>query len=224
MGAARAGLRLVLFGAPGVGKGTQAAEIRRRIGIPHVSTGEMLRGAMSAGTPLGRRVREIVESGGLVPDDLVGALVEERLEQEDARQGFLLDGYPRTLGQARFLDEILDRRGRPLDRVVNIVLPEGEIVERLAGRRVCGSCGATYHARFSPPRVDGRCDVCGGTLGPRADDAPETVAGRLRVYQEQTAPVLEHYKGKGLLVTVDGSGSPHEVLARIVASVPGLEA
>jgi adenylate kinase len=217
------GCRLVLFGAPGVGKGTQAAEIRRRTGAAHISTGDMLRAAMKAGTPPGLQARAIVERGGLVPDDLVGAMMRERLEQADARDGFLLDGFPRTQAQADLLDAILAERGQRLDRVINIVVPEPEILDRLTGRRVCGRCGATFHVRYNRPRAEGRCDACGGELRQRPDDAEAAIAERLRQYGEQTAPLIARYQKAGVLLTVDGRGRPEEVFGRIAAALPGLK-
>ena len=224
MPAREGALRLVLFGAPGVGKGTQAAEIRRRAGLPHISTGDMLRQAMKDGSPLGRRVRDVVERGDLVPDALIGEIMEERLSRPDARLGFLLDGFPRTAPQADLLDRVLAARGQRLDGVINLEVPEAEIVERLAGRRVCGSCGATYHVRFNRPRAEGVCDACGGRLVQRPDDREEAIVGRLRAYREQTRPLEERYQKVGLLLTVDGRGTPDEVYGRIVVAVPGLAA
>jgi adenylate kinase len=216
---ARGSVRLVLFGAPGVGKGTQAQGLQKRFGAPHVSTGDMLRAAIRAGTPLGRQARAVVERGELVPDALVSALVAERLGRPDVREGFILDGYPRTVRQAADLDASLRDLGSAVDVVVNLEVPSAEIVERLAGRRSCPSCGATYHVRFQPARGGDHCDNCAGALTQRLDDAPDVVQGRLRVYEAQTAPVLEHYRGRGLLVDVDGRGTPEEVGARIVEAV-----
>ena len=217
-----AGLRLVLFGPPGVGKGTQAAALEKRTGLPHISTGDILRAAMKEGSPLGERVRAVVERGDLVPDDLVGALVEERLGRPEARRGFILDGFPRTLAQAERLDRILAGRGLTIDSVVNLSVPEPEIIDRLTGRRVCASCGALYHVRYSPPSVEGVCDRCGGTLRGRSDDTREAITERLRVYHEQTAPLIARYQKAGVLLTVDGRGRPEEIMARIAAVVPAL--
>ena len=219
--AARGGIRLVLFGAPGVGKGTQAALLSRRFSVPHVSTGDMLRGAIREGTPLGLKARAVVERGELVPDKLVSALVAERLSQDDVGAGFVLDGYPRTVRQAEDLDRTLG--ALPIDRVVNLEVPASEIVERLAGRRSCPSCGAVYHVRFQAPKAADRCDRCGSALAARPDDAPEVVQGRLRVYEAQTAPVLSFYRERGLLSDVDGRGRPEEVTDRIVQAVDGNE-
>jgi adenylate kinase len=217
------GLRLVLFGAPGVGKGTQAAEIRRRSGIAHISTGDLLRAAVKEGTPAGLRARTTVNRGELVPDDLVSDLIEERLNRPDTRNGFILDGFPRTVPQADRLDGILKRRGETLDRVINIEIAESEIMTRLTGRRVCGECGATYHLRFNPPREAGLCDACGGELQQRTDDTGPAIEQRLISYRAQTAPLLDRYAAQGVLLTIDGLGRPGDVYARIAASLAGLE-
>lgn len=218
------GWGLVLFGAPGVGKGTQAQAIRARLGLVHVATGDMLRAAMQAGTPLGLQARAIVERGGLVPDVLVGAMMSERLAQPDVAEGFLLDGFPRTVVQADMLDDLLAGRGRRLDRVINIVVPEPEILERLTGRRMCSQCGASYHVRDLRPRVEGRCDACGGELRQRADDTAAAIAHRLVVYRAETAPLVERYERAGVLLKVDGRGRPDEVTQRILAALPGWDA
>ena len=221
---ARLPVRLVLFGAPGVGKGTQAAALQERIGVPHVSTGDMLRAAIRAGTPQGQRARAIVESGRLVPDELISEMIGVRLQSGDVAKGFILDGFPRTVGQAEYLDKALGDQGRALDAVINLDVPAMIVAERLAGRRVCGSCGASYHIRHKPPQVDGRCDSCGATLGVRADDAEDVVRSRLEVYERQTAPVLEYYRSRSRLRDVDGIGTPEVVAERIdlvVASLGG---
>ena len=216
------GTRLVLLGAPGVGKGTQAAEITRRIGLLHISTGDLLRAAIREGAPLGRQVAAIVERGELVPDALVGAVMEERLSRPDAADGFLLDGFPRTVAQADLLDGILAKRGQELDRVISIEVAEPEILDRLTGRRSCGGCGAVFHVRYNRPAVEGICDRCGGPLRQRSDDTERVIAERLRAYREQTAPLILRYQKAGLLLTVDGRGRPTEVFDRIAAAVPGL--
>ena len=218
------GARLVLLGAPGVGKGTQAAEISRRTGLPHISTGDLLRAAIRDGSPLGRRVAAIVERGELVPDGLVAEVMEERLARPDAADGFLLDGFPRTVAQADLLDSILAKRGQALDRVIGIEVPEAEIVDRLAGRRSCGHCGATYHVRYNRPKVDGVCDRCGSELRQRPDDVEAAIAQRLKAYREQTAPLVARYRKTGRLVEIDGRGTPDEVFGRIAAVVTGLTA
>lgn len=216
------GARLVMLGAPGAGKGTQAALITARLGVPHISTGDLLRTAIREGSPLGRRVASIVERGDLVPDALVGEVMEERLARPDAADGFLLDGFPRTVAQADLLDRILARRGQALDRVVDLSVPEAEIVDRIAGRRSCGRCGAVYHVRNHPPKAAGLCDRCGGALQQRPDDREEVVSGRLRAYREQTAPLTARYRAAGLLAEIDGRGRPEDVFGRIAAAVPGL--
>jgi adenylate kinase len=218
------GARLVLLGAPGVGKGTQAAEISRRTGLPHISTGDLLRAAIRDGSSLGRRVAAIVERGELVPDDLVAEVMEERLARPDAADGFLLDGFPRTVAQADLLDRILAKRGQALDRVISIEVPEAEIVDRLAGRRSCGQCGATYHVRYNRPKVDRVCDRCGSELKQRPDDVEAVIAQRLKAYREQTAPLVARYRKTGRLVEIDGRGRPDEVFGRIAAVVTGLAA
>lgn len=220
--ALRGGLRLVLFGPPGVGKGTQAAAIRERIGVPHIATGDMLRAAMKDGSQLGHKVRAVVERGGLVPDEVVGEIMAARLAQPDARDGFLLDGFPRTLAQAAMLDRVLQERGVALDGVINIAVAEPEIVDRITGRLTCGSCGAVYHSRYRRPRTDGVCDRCGGLLQARSDDTREAVEARLRVYHEQTAPLIARYEKTGLMRTIDGRGTPDEVYGRIAAAFPAL--
>jgi adenylate kinase len=217
------GLRLVLFGAPGVGKGTQAGEIRRRSGIAHISTGDMLRAAVKEGTPAGLRARKIIDRGELVPDELVGDLIEERLSRPDTKGGFILDGFPRTVAQADRLDTILERRADMLDRVINIDLGEREIIARLSGRRTCAECGMIFHVHLNPPRAEGVCDGCGGELHQRTDDTKDAIGQRLRAYRARTAPLLERYGTQGVLLTVDGDGRPDEVYARIAASVPGLD-
>ncbi len=222
-GEANRALRLVLFGAPGVGKGTQASEIQGRTGIAHISTGDMLRTAVQQGTPAGMTAQRFIDRGDLVPDEVVGDLIAERLEGDDVRKGFLLDGFPRTVPQADRLDAILESRGQALDCVINIEVREREIVARLTGRRTCPSCGATFHVRFQPPRTAGVCDSCGGALEQRSDDTEEAIARRLRAYRAQTAPLLDRYRAAGLLATVDGGGEPDEVYARIAAAVPGLQ-
>lgn len=218
------GIRLVLFGAPGVGKGTQAVEIRKRLGIAHISTGDMLRTAIREGTAAGLKARNIVEQGGLVSDDVVGDLIEERLDRADTKAGFLLDGFPRTVRQADRLDAILKRRGEVLDRVINVEVPEEEIIVRLVGRRICAACGKTFHVQFSPSRQGTICDGCGAKLVQRADDTEEAIGHRLRTYAAETAPLLGRYGAANLLLTVDGTGRPEDVYARIAAGLPGLGA
>ncbi len=197
-------MRIVLMGPPGAGKGTQAARIAYFCGVPHISTGDIFRAAVKEESTLGQKVREYLEAGKLVPDELTVAVVRERLAKDDCARGFLLDGFPRTVPQAVALDELLAELGAKLDLVLNIAVSRETIIARLSGRRVCRECGATYHVVHQPPRQPGVCDNCGGELYQRSDDAAETVAGRLEVYHEQTSPLLEYYRNKGVLREVNG--------------------
>ena len=208
------------MGPPGVGKGTQAEQLQRLLGVPHVSTGNILRAAMGQqGSPLGERVRAFVESGRLVPDALMGDLIAERLERKDAGDGFILDGFPRTLEQVSILEGVLSRLGLTLDRVLMLTVPEAEIVRRLSGRRTCPSCGAVFHLESRPPKVPAVCDVCGAALVQRPDDKEAVIRDRLKVYSDQTLPVAEAYRGKGVLVEIDGSGEVDDVKARLQAGL-----
>ncbi len=216
-------MRLVLLGPPGAGKGTQAAAVRERYGVPHVSTGEMLREAIAAGTALGTRVKEIVDSGSLVPDGIVGEVVADRLGRDDTGGGYLLDGFPRTLQQAEILNKVLEMRQESLDAVVRIRLDDDEVVRRLSGRRTCASCGAPCHLVFSRPRVAGICDACGGELRQRDDDHEDVIRKRLAVYREQTVPLAAHYRALGLLKDVDGQGPVREVTRRIFDALDAAE-
>lgn len=216
MGDARDSLNVVLLGAPGAGKGTQAERIVARFGLPHISTGEMLRDAVARGTPMGREAQRHMESGGLVPDEVVVGVVRDRLAEPDTAVGFLLDGFPRTVPQAEHLDAMLGRSGRAITHVVLIDVPEDELVRRLAGRRLCRSCGKGYHVEFDPPRTENVCDVCGGALEQRSDDNEQTVRNRLAVYREQTEPLIGYYDGHGVLQTAFGGGRmPDEVFAQV---------
>lgn len=212
-----AAMRVVLIGPPGVGKGTQAAFLRERLGVPHVSTGDILRSAVKDGTPLGIEAKGFVESGKLVPDDLMGNLIEERLGRADAAAGFVLDGFPRTVEQVAILDRVLTSLGVRLDRVISLVAPENEIVRRLSGRRTCPSCGSVFHVDSKPPAVPGTCDACGAALIQRPDDSESVIRERLRVFRTQTQPVTEAYRGQGILVEIDGAGTPESVRDRLVA-------
>jgi adenylate kinase len=212
-------VRVVITGAPGAGKGTQARRLSERFGVAHVSTGDILRDAVQAGTPLGREARRYMDQGLLVPDDVVIGLVEDRLGREDCRRGFVLDGFPRTRDQARALDALLARRGQQLTRALHVSVPEEELVARLTGRRVCGECGTMFHVRSDPPAAGDRCRRCGGAVVQREDDREETIRHRMAVYARETEPVLEHYREAGLLRELDGTGSRDDVFARIVANV-----
>lgn len=207
-----------MLGLPGAGKGTQGELLAQRLGIPRISTGDMFRAVLRSDTALGRQVKEYVERGELVPDHLTVALVEERLAQPDARAGFVLDGFPRTVPQAQALDEKLASVGRPLHAAVYIHVPPEEAIRRIASRRVCAQCGATY-SRDQVDKGGGRCPGCGGPLVQRPDDSEETARRRLQVYMAQTHPVVEYYRRKGILVEVDGQQAIPAVLADILAAL-----
>jgi adenylate kinase len=200
-------VRVIFLGPPGAGKGTQAQDLAREWGVPHVATGDMLREALAAKTPLGLEAKRHMDSGGLVPDAVVIGLVEERLSRSDAKAGCVLDGFPRTVAQAEALDALFARTGIGLDRVVFFDVSRTELLRRLTGRRICRSCGRTFHLVSAPPAVAGTCDACGGELYQRADDSEATVATRLDVYQTQTAPLLDYYRGRKLLAEVAGEGT-----------------
>ena len=198
-------LRLILLGAPGAGKGTLASTLREQWGLTHISTGDILRAEVKDGSALGKQAQSYMESGELVPDQLIIRMMEERLKVIGKSSGYILDGFPRTVAQAEALDEMLTRIGHTLDAVVNMDVPRQELVRRLTGRRVCPNCGAVYHVDTMRSRVEGVCDVCGTTLVQRKDDQPEAIANRLEVYQAQTAPLIEYYQRSGKLITIDGS-------------------
>lgn len=214
-------MNLILFGPPGAGKGTQAQFIVERLGIPQVSTGDMLRAAVKAQTPLGLKAKEIMESGGLVSDDVVLGIVKERLAQPDCDGGFVLDGFPRTIPQADALDKMLSEIGREIDDVISLDIDDAHIVQRLSGRRACSACGKGYHITYDPPmRVD-LCDLCGNALVQREDDQESTILNRLKVYGQQTAPLKDYYDRSGLLRHVDGSGSIKEIQQQISVFLEG---
>ena len=208
-------LRVIFLGPPGAGKGTQAQALASEWGVPHVATGDMLREAVAAKTTLGLEAKRHMDSGGLVPDDVVIGLVGERLAQPDAKAGVVLDGFPRTVAQAEALDALFARTGLSLDRVVFFDVSRGELLRRLTGRRVCRACGRTFHLVSAPPKVAGKCDACGGELYQRVDDSEATVGTRLDVYQKQTSPLLDYYRGKKLLSEIAGEGSVADVAGAI---------
>lgn len=212
-------MNLILFGPPGAGKGTQAQFLVETFGIPQISTGDMLRAAVKAKTALGLKAQEIMQQGGLVSDEIVLGIVEERIAQSDCEKGFVLDGFPRTVPQADSLAVILDRSGKKIEHVVSLEVDTDEIVMRLSGRRSCSSCGKGYHVTYDPPRVAGQCDACGASLVQRADDTEDTVRNRLSVYDQQTAPLKDYYKRLGLLRSVHGMGPIAEVQQRIAAEL-----
>jgi adenylate kinase len=214
-------MRLIFLGAPGAGKGTQAHRLADESGVAHVATGDMLREAVAQQAPLGLEAKRYMDAGGLVPDEVVIGLVAERLARPDAKTGFVLDGFPRTPAQAEALDHMLAERGLGLDRVLFLDVSRPELLRRLTGRRICRSCGTTFHLVSAPPQVVGRCDACGGELYQREDDAEAAVAHRLDVYERQTAPLLEYYRRRGLLVPVAGEGPVDRVAAEVSRAARG---
>jgi adenylate kinase len=208
-------VKIVLLGPPGAGKGTQAKSISNRYSIPHISTGDIFRKNISENTPLGVEAKKYIDDGQLVPDDVTINMVKDRLQQEDCKNGYLLDGFPRTVHQAEALQLFLQDREEKLDTSLCIDVPKGFILERMTGRRVCPSCGASYHIKFNPPIVAGRCDVCGSDIIQRKDDAEETVRERLDVYERQTQPLIDFYSSRDMLSVVDGTKAINEVFESI---------
>jgi len=214
-------MRIVLLGAPGAGKGTQAKMLIEKYRIPQISTGDILRKAVADGTPLGKEAKAIMERGDLVPDKLVLGLVEERLKQDDCKTGFILDGFPRNTAQAEALDKLLDAIKMPLDSALSVDVPKEDLMKRLTGRRTCKSCQQMYNVYFSPPRKEGVCDKCSGELFQRADDKEETIKKRLDVYDAQTAPLIDYYRKKGILKSVTGVGSIDEIFKKVCSLLEG---
>ena len=214
-------MRLVLLGPPGVGKGTQAKLLQERLGVPQISTGDLLREAVAQATPIGLKAKTYMDAGELVPDDVIIGIVEERLSKPDAKEGFLLDGFPRTVPQAEALAALLEKHSIPLDAVLAFEGEEDTLVRRLSGRRVCGSCAATYHVDNAPPKVEDVCDICSGKLIVRDDDKPEAIRNRLQVYARSTAPLLDYYRERGQLLTVDASGTATEVFEAAWSALNG---
>jgi adenylate kinase len=211
-----AGARVVLLGPPGAGKGTQAKLLQEKFAACQISTGDILRKAVADQTPLGQEAAQYINRGALVPDDVIVKLVAERLKERDCEEGFILDGFPRTIPQAESLDAILKEMGLSLNRVLSVQVPEKVIIERLAGRRTCKDCGALSHVALSPTKNAGICDQCGGETFQRADDREETVANRLRVYENQTAPLIDYYRRRNLLREINGVGAVDEIRGRVV--------
>jgi adenylate kinase len=211
--------RVVLLGAPGAGKGTQAKMLIEKFKIPQISTGDILRKAVADGTPLGKEAKVIMDSGGLVSDKIVLGLVEERLKQPDCKSGFILDGFPRNTAQAEALDKILTGANMPLTTALNIDVDLNDLLKRLTGRRTCKSCQQMYNIYFSPPKKEGTCDKCGGELFQRDDDKEETIKKRLDVYQQQTAPLISYYSKKNIMKTVVGVGSIDDIFKKAVAAL-----
>lgn len=208
-------MNIILMGLPGAGKGTQASEIIKKYPIPHISTGDMFRAAIKNNTELGQKAKSFMDNGELVPDEVTIGIVRERLLEEDAKRGFLLDGFPRTVEQAEALNEMLAAVDRKIEGVINIDVQEEELMNRLTGRRICETCGTTYHLVFNPPKVEGICDIDGGKLYQRADDNPETVRTRLDVNIKQTKPLLDFYTNQGVLFIVDGSKDIKDVTTEV---------
>lgn len=212
-------MRLILLGPPGAGKGTQASGIVDKYNVPHISTGDIFRKNIKENTELGRKAKEYMDKGLLVPDELVVAIVEDRLKEADAKDGFLLDGFPRTENQAIALDSALSNMGTSLDKVINIEVDKGILVARAVGRRICKNCGATYHMEFNKPKQEGICDLCQAELYQRSDDNEETVSKRIQVYLNETKPLINYYTKKDILVTIDGQQDINKVLEDIVKAL-----
>ena len=209
-------MRIILLGPPGAGKGTQAAGIVEKYNIPHISTGDIFRKNIKEDTELGKKAKGFIDQGLLVPDELTVGLVTDRISQPDCEKGFMLDGFPRNVAQAQHLDKYLKEVGISLDKVVNIEVDKDILVGRAVGRRICKSCGATYHVEFNPPKADGVCDVCGGELYQRADDNEETVSKRIQVYLDETKPLVDYYSKEGIIANINGEQSIDKVFADIV--------
>ena len=212
-------MKLVMLGAPGAGKGTQAKKIATKYGIPHISTGDIFRANIKSGTILGTKAKEYMDAGLLVPDELVVDLVVDRLSQADCKKGYVLDGFPRTIPQAEALTNALKAKGEALDFAFDVDVPDANIVNRMAGRRACIGCGATYHLEYAPSKQEGACDTCEGELILRDDDKPETVEKRLKVYHEQTQPLIEYYNTLHILKSVDGTKDIDEIFALIIETL-----
>ncbi len=212
-------MRLVLLGPPGVGKGTQASSIVKKYDVPHISTGDIFRANIKEGTKLGLEAKSYMDKGLLVPDELVVSIVKDRLTHDDCKDGFLLDGFPRTIEQADALDEELASMGLSLDKVINLSADKEILLERVVGRRICKTCGATYHIKFNPPKVEGVCDLDQGELYQREDDTEETVSTRIGVYGKETQPLIDYYKKKNLLVDIDGTAPIEKIFETIVESL-----
>ena len=208
-------MKIIMLGAPGAGKGTQAKKIAAKYGIPHISTGDIFRANIKNGTELGKKAKTYMDQGLLVPDELVVDLVVDRVNQDDCKNGYVLDGFPRTIPQAEALTEALEKMGQKVDFAIDVNVPDENIVKRMGGRRACVTCGATYHMVYAPTKKEGICDTCGGELILRDDDKPETVQKRLNVYHDQTQPLIDYYTSQGILRTVDGTVDIDDVFREI---------
>ena len=213
-------MKIIMLGAPGAGKGTQAKRIAEKYTIPHISTGDIFRANIKNGTELGKKAKEYMDQGLLVPDELTCDLVMDRIQQDDCKNGFVLDGFPRTIPQAEALDEALTKIGQKMDYAIDVDVPDEYIVSRMGGRRACLSCGATYHVEFNPTKAEGVCDACGAQTVLRDDDKPETVQKRLTVYHDQTQPLIDYYKNQGILKSVDGT-QPMEAVFQAIIGILG---
>ncbi|NBM15076.1 adenylate kinase [Streptomyces sp. GC420] len=217
-------MRIVLVGPPGAGKGTQAAYLAKNLSIPHISTGDLFRANISQGTELGRRAKSYMDAGDLVPDEVTIGMAKDRMEQADAENGFLLDGFPRNVSQAEALDQMLKSEGMKLDAVLDLEVPEEEVVKRIAGRRICRNDSShVFHVTYSQPKQEGVCDTCGGELYQRADDSEDTVRNRLDVYHTQTEPIIDHYRAQGLVVTISALGAVTDVTERAMEALRRLK-
>jgi adenylate kinase len=212
-------MRIVLLGAPGAGKGTQAKKLIEKYSMPQISTGDLLRAAVKEGTKLGIEAKGFMDRGELVPDAVVLGMVEERLKKDDCKKGFILDGFPRNTAQAKALDDMLKTLGMPIDAALSVDVPFEDLMKRLTGRRTCKECGQMYNVYFSPASKEGICDKCGAALYQRDDDREETIKKRLDVYNVQTAPLMDYYKSKGILKSVSGTGSIDEIFGRVLAEL-----
>lgn len=214
-------MRIIFLGPPGAGKGTQAKMLIERYGIPQISTGDILRAAVKEGTPMGNKAKEYMDAGKLVPDEVVIGIMQDRLKQSDCAKGFILDGFPRTVAQAEALEKMLQELKMPIDKVLALDVPDEVLLERLTGRRTCKSCGQMYHIKFDPPKSGKNCDKCGGELFQRDDDKEETIKNRLNVYHAQTAPLLDFYGKKGMVIKIDGTKSPDEIFKSLINVLEG---
>ncbi len=208
-------MKLVVLGAPGAGKGTQAVILAEKLKVPHISTGDIFRSNIKEGTPLGKLAKQYIDSGALVPDDVTIGIVKDRLQKPDCKNGFILDGFPRTIAQAQSLDDMLASMGTKLDKVLDLEVEDEVIIKRLSGRRVCPDCSASYHIDFNPPKKDAICDSCGAKLIQREDDREQTVINRLKTYHAQTEPLIGYYRGKGILKEAQGKGQIAETTIEV---------